>query len=158
MAATVATFFDNQGVDGTPANFDDTSGLGPPNIRFKTADDSLINTSNPIPIPTGGPNFSFWKQLYMQVVTAGGFSQINNVKFFTDNTPFGTGIVTSVGDQDPINNSGAPGSGYIVAVGVVGTSGTEMITGHSGISSKTDAFSYRCVLIHKCVTTNRDNQ
>ncbi len=140
MVATVATFFDLAGVDGTPAPGIDTSGLGPPNIRFKTADDSTIDANNPIPIPTGSPNFSFWKHLYFRV-TGGTFTQIDNVLFFTDGSNFGTGIVTSVGDQNPINNSGSQAS-YILAVGVVGTSGTEMIIGHSGISSKTDAFSF----------------
>jgi len=140
MVATVATFFDFAGSDGTPGTQQDTSGLGPPNVRFKTADDSTIDANNPIPIPTGSPNFSFWKHLYLRV-TGGTFTQIDNVKFFTDGTNFGTGIVTSVGDQNPVNNSGSQAS-YIVAVGTIGTSGTEMIAGHSGISSKTDAFSF----------------
>jgi hypothetical protein len=74
-------------------------------------------------------------------VTGGTFTQIDNVLFFTDGSNFGTGIVTSVGDQNPINNSGSQAS-YILAVGVVGTSGTEMILGHSGITTKTDAFSF----------------
>ncbi len=140
MVAIVATFFDNQGVDGTPANQDDTSGFGPPNVRFKTADDSLIDANDPIPIPVAGTNFSFWKHLYLRV-TGGTFTQIDNVKFFTDGTNFGTGIVTSVGDQNPINNSLSQAS-YILAVGTVGTTGTEMIVGHSGITSKTDAFTF----------------
>lgn len=140
MVAIVATFFDNQGVDGTPGTQQDTSGLGPPNVRFKTADDSTIDANNPIPIPTGSPNFSFWKHLYMRV-TGGTFTQIDNVKFFTDGTNFGAGIDTDVGDQNPVNNSGSQ-AGYILAVGTIGTSGTEMIAGHSGITTKTDAFTF----------------
>ena len=122
MVATVATFFDFAGVNGTPGTQQDTSGLAPVNVRFKTADDSTIDANDPIPIPGGGPNYSFWKHLYMRV-TGGTFTQINNVKFFTDGTNFGTGIVTSVGDQLPINNSGSQ-AGYVVATGTVGTTGT----------------------------------
>jgi len=140
MTAVVATFFDFAGADGAPGTQQDTSGLGPPNVRFKTADDSTIDANNPIPIPVSGSNFSFFKHLYLRV-TGGTFTQIDNVKFFTDGTNFGTGIITSVGDQNPINNSGSQAS-YILATGTVGTTGIEMIAGHSGITTKTDAFTF----------------
>ncbi len=140
MVATVATFFDFAGVNGTPGTQQDTSGLAPVNVRFKTADDSTIDANDLIPIPGAGTNYSFWKHLYMRV-TGGTFTQINNVKFFTDGTNFGTGIVTSVGDELPVNNSGSQ-AGYVVATGTVGTTGTEMVAGHAGITGKTDAFSF----------------
>lgn len=142
MVAIVATFFDFAGVDGTPGTQEDTSIVAgaPPNVRFKTADDSTIDANDPIPIPVSGSNFSFWKHLYLRV-KGGTFTQINNVLFFTDGTDFGTGIITTVGDQNPINNSGSQAS-YILAVGTPGTTGTEMIVGHSGISSKTNVFTF----------------
>src|SRR3990172_7731052 len=49
MVATVAVFVDT-GAGPTGTN---TTSLGPPNIRFKTADDVGIDANNPIPIPTG---------------------------------------------------------------------------------------------------------
>ncbi len=140
MVATVATYFDFAGVNGTPGTQEDTSGLSPVNIRFKTADDSTINASDPIPIPGGGPVYSFWKHIYMRV-TGGTFTQINNVKFFTDGSDFGTGIVTAVGDGVQVNNSGSQ-AGYVKALGTPGTTGTEMVAGHSGVASKTDVFTF----------------
>src|SRR3972149_131692 len=81
MVATVAVFVDT-GAGPTGTN---TTSLGPPNIRFKTADDAVIDANNPIPIPTGSPNRSFWKHIYLQC-TGGTFTQIDNIKFFTVGT------------------------------------------------------------------------
>lgn len=140
MVATVAVFFDFGGTDTSPATQQDTSALGPPNLRFKTADDATIDNQNPIPIPTGAANNSFWKQIYLKV-TGGTFTQIDNVKFYTDGSGFGTGITTYVGNQMPTKNSGS-NAGYEVATGTTGTSGDEIVSGHSGISAKTDAFTF----------------
>jgi hypothetical protein len=140
MVATVAVFFDFGGSNGTPATEQDTSSLGPPNLRFKTADDATIDNQNPIPIPSGTAINSFWKQIYLKV-TGGTFTQIDNVKFYTDGGGFGTGITTYVGDQLPVKNSGA-NTGYVVATGTTGTSGDAMVASHAGISAQTDAFSF----------------
>ena len=140
MVATVAVFFDFGGVDGTPATEQDTTSLGPPNLRFKTADDATIDNQNPIPIPSGTAINSFWKSIYLKV-TAGTFTQIDNVKFYTDGGGFGTGITTYLGDQLPVKNSGA-NTGYVIATGTTGTSGDAMVTSHAGISAQTDAFTF----------------
>ena len=140
MVATVAVFFDFGGTDANPATEQDTTSLGPPNLRFKTADDATIDNQNPIPIPSGVAINSFWKSIYLKV-TAGTFTQIDNVKFYTDGGGFGTGITTYVGNQLPVKNSGA-NTGYIVATGTAGTSGNAMVASHSGISAQTDAFTF----------------
>ena len=140
MVATVAVFFDNGGTNGNPSAQTDTSSLGPPNLRFKTADDATIDNQNPIPIPSGSAVNSFWKQIYLKV-TGGTFTQIDNVKFYTDGGGFGTGISTFVGDQLPTKNSGSD-AGYVVATGTVGTSGNAMVASHAGVSAQTDAFSF----------------
>lgn len=137
MVATVAVFVET-GPNATPVPTD-TSALGPPNIRFKTADDSVIDANNPIPIPTSGTNRSFWKHIFLQA-TGGTFTQIDNVKFFTDGTGFPTGITTFVGDETPTKNSGAT-TGYDQATGTIGTNGDELTT-HANITAKTDAFSF----------------
>ena len=135
MVATVAVFVDTgAGPTGT-----DTSSLGPPNIRFKTADDAVIDANNPIPIPTSGTNRSFWKHIFLKV-TGGTFTQIDNVKFFTDGTGFGTGITVFVGDETPTKNSGST-AGYDQATGTVGTTGNELTT-HAIITAKTNAFTF----------------
>lgn len=146
MVATVAVFFDFAGSDTTPGTQQDVSGLGPPNLRFKTNDNATIDSIDPIPIPATGSNFSYWKQIYLEV-TGGTFTQIDNVQFYTDGGGFGTGISTFVGDELPTKNSGSD-AGYEVATGVAGTSGDDMLdtmTGHSGLTGETDAFSFTSV-------------
>ena len=143
MVAIVDVLLDTAGTDtapGTVTNITTGGGLGPPNMRFKTADNATIDTLNPIPIPAAGTNRSFWKQIYIEV-TGGTFTQIDNVKFYTDGTGFGTGITTYVGDELPTHNSGSD-AGYEVATGTVGTTGDELVANHGGITGKTDAFSY----------------
>ena len=137
MVATVAVFVET-GPNATPVE-QDTTGLGPPNIRFKTQDDSTIDANNPIPIPSSGTNRSFWKHIFLKA-TGGTFTQIDNVKFFTDGTGFGTGITTFVGDETPTKNSGST-AGYDQATGSVGSDGDELTT-HTNITAKTDAFTF----------------
>jgi hypothetical protein len=134
MVADLSVYFDFGGTDATPGTQQDTDGLGPPNMRFKQADDATINTSNPIPIPAAGSSFSRWKQIYLKCDTAPG-TQIDNIKFYSDGGGFGTGITLNVGNQFPTKNSGT-NSGYQVA----DVSAT-MIGGHTGISTQTDVFT-----------------
>ena len=137
MVATVAVFVET-GPNATPVPTD-TTALGPPNIRFKTADDSTIDANNPIPIPASGTKRSFWKHIFLEV-TAGTFTQIDNVKFFTDGTGFGTGITVFVADETPTKNS-ASTAGYDQATGSVGDDGDELTT-HTNVTAKTDAFTF----------------
>jgi len=138
MTATVAVFVET-GLNATPVP-QDTTGLGPPNIRFKTADDSLIDANNPIPIPAGSPNLSFWKHIFLQAISPGTFTQIDNVQFYTDGTGFGTGITVNIGNETPTKNSGST-AGYDQATGTVGTTGNELTT-HTNIFGKVDAFGF----------------
>lgn len=137
MVATVAVYVET-GPNATPVAVDTTNITGsPPNIRFKTADDPTIDANNPIPIPASGTKRSFWKHMFLKA-TAGPFVQIDNVKFFTDGTGFGTGITVFIGDGDQIRNSGST-AGYDQASGMVGDDGDELTT-HSSVSTKTEAF------------------
>jgi len=140
MVADFDVFFDFGGTDATPGTQQDTDALGPPNIRWKTADDELIDVNNPVPIPTAGTNRSFWKQIYIKANTAPD-TQVDNIKFFTDGTGYGTGITLQVGDQFPVKNSGS-NAGYEVATGVVGTSGDDLVTNHAGITAVSNAFLF----------------
>jgi hypothetical protein len=139
MAATFKLYCDIGGTTDNPGTPTDCSALSP-NIRFKTADDNAINSSNPIPIPTSGTNRSYWKSVYL-LCTGSPSSQVNNVKFYTDGTGFGTGIVTYVGIQTPTHNSGAT-TGYDVAIGTPASTGEEVVLGHADITTKQDAFYY----------------
>lgn len=143
MVATMHVHFDFGGSDNAPGTQQDVDALGPPNLRFKTNDNATIDTVDPVPIVTATTKYSYWKQIYLKC-TAGTFTQIDNVKFYTDNTPFGTGIDTYCGDQLCVKNSGAS-TGYDVATGTVGDTGDRMDSGankHTDLTTRTQIFTY----------------
>ena len=136
----MSVYFDFGGTDATPGTEQDVDALGPPTVRWKTADDATIDNANPVPIPPSGTKRSFWKQIYLFCDVAPD-TQIDNLLFFTDGTGYGTGITLQVGDQFPTKNSGTD-AGYEVATGVIGDTGDEVIANHAGISAVTDAFTF----------------
>src|SRR5438132_1074246 len=139
MVATLKIYLDFGGTDGSPGTQHDTT-ADSPNVRLKTADDATIDTVNPCIIPAAGTNYSFWKSLYVKCSVAPN-TQVDNLKLYTDGAGFGTGITTYIGDQYPTKTH-ASNSGYKVATGTVGTTGTELIAGYTGITTKTDMFTY----------------
>lgn len=140
MVAVFNVMFDFGGTDTAPGTEQNVDALGPPTIRFKTADDATIDTNNPIPIPTSGTKYSYWKQIYMKCATAPS-TKVDNVRFYTDGGGFGTGITVKVGDETPTKNSGSV-AGYEVATGTPGDTGDEMVAAHAGLTGSTDAFTF----------------
>jgi len=134
MVADLSVYFDFGGSDNTPGTEQDTDALGPPNIRFKQADNATIDANDPIPIPAAGSEYSRWKQIYLYCDTAPS-TQVDNIRFYTDGTGFGTGITVNVADQFPVKNSGAD-TGYDVS------DANEVMTTHTDITSVTDAFTF----------------
>lgn len=139
MAATVSIYFDTGGTDANPASEDDIDILGPPNLRFKVADNITIDTNDPIPIPGAGIGYSYWKQIYLYCDAPDGNS-INNLRLYADGANnFGTGVDLFVGLQFPIKTN-ALNTGYEVA-----DTTDEMVAGtenHSGITSSASIFDY----------------
>lgn len=136
MAATFNVMLDTGGTDGTPGTSTNTDPLGPPNMRFKYADNALIDSNDPIPIPPSGTKYSKWKSIYLKC-TSPPNTQVNNLKFYTDGSNFGTGITVRVGQQFPTKNSGS-NTGYKVATPV----DTAILNNYSGITSVADAFTF----------------
>jgi hypothetical protein len=136
MAAVLHQFFDYGGTDGSPSS-KDVDGIGPPELKMKTADNWNIDNVNPIPKPPSGLNYSYWKQVYLECMTAPNTS-CNNFRWYTDGSGFGTGIALKIGVQFPIRTKLLK-TGYDVATGVVGESG-DVMTDHSDITSSVDAF------------------
>lgn len=134
MAAAFNVMLDTGGSDNSPGTSTNTDALGPPNIRFKQADNPTIDSNDPIPIPAAGTEYSRWKQIYLKCTTAPS-TQVDNVKFYTDGGGFGTGIALKVGDGVQVHNSGAT-TGYDVS------DANEVITNHTDVAAATDAFSY----------------
>lgn len=136
MVSTFNVMLDTGGTDQTPGSSTNTDALGPPNIRFKRADDALIDNNDPIPIPAAGTNYSKWKSIFMKCTNPPN-TQCDNFKFYTDGSNFGTGITVRVGQQFPTHNSGST-SGYKVATPV----DTAILNNYSGITSVADAFTF----------------
>lgn len=86
MAATVQ-IIEKNGAGGTAT--DKTSG----SVRFKNADNSTVDLVNPMVKPASGTDYSFEKWLRFNV-SAGTYSQITNVKAYTDGANgLGTGVL-----------------------------------------------------------------
>ena len=85
MAATVQ-IVEKNGAGGTQT--DKTSGT----IRFKNADNSTVDTSNPMVKPGAGTDYSFEKWLRFNV-SGGTYTEISNIKAYSDGANgLGTGI------------------------------------------------------------------
>jgi len=67
---------------------DKTSGT----YRFKTADDSVVDTNNRMIVPPAGSNWSFQK--FLRLNFQGTFTDVSNLNFYTDGSNgFGTGVL-----------------------------------------------------------------
>lgn len=125
------------GSDNSPGTSTNTDALGPPNIRFKRADNATIDTNNPCIVPTSGTSYSRWKQIYLKCTGAPN-TQCDNFKIYTDGAGFGTGITVNVADANPVHNSGAT-TGYDVS----DTDDQAMASGgHTDVTTVTDLFTY----------------
>lgn len=62
-------------------------------VRFKTADNATVNSSNPITIPASGSAWSYEKWLRLKIGATGPSVEISNYNFYTDGADgFGTGV------------------------------------------------------------------
>jgi len=87
MAATIQIFELNASMSG----IDKTSST----VRFKLADNTTVDTNDPITIPSTGFTRSYSKQLRLYCATAPD-TQIDNLKAYSDGSSgFGTGVVTN---------------------------------------------------------------
>jgi len=76
MAATYQ-IIEKNGAGGTPT--DKTAGA----IRFKNADNALVDTGNPMVKPAAGTDYSFEKWLRLNI-TGGSYTEISNIKIYSD--------------------------------------------------------------------------
>lgn len=120
MAATV-TIRRWTGSSGGPTKTDITSA----NTRASTSDAASPGTSDPIPVPGAGSNYSYWVTTRLSADTTPA-GTINNINWYTDGgNGFGTGVTCVGVDADS----------YVQATGTQGTSGTQLTTGnHAGLS------------------------
>lgn len=84
MAATIQI----HEMTGVEAGVDKTSGT----VRFKSADNTTVDTNDRIPVPGAGTNYSYTKQVQFYFST-GPAVDIQNLRAYTDGSNnFGTGV------------------------------------------------------------------
>lgn len=131
MAATVVINRHTGTATGSPANgttLTDISG----GTRLSYSDSPSPGTSNPIPIPAAGTNRSWWASTRLSATTT-PTTAIQNIKWFSDGTSFGTGLVC-------MGQTAAAATGYTQATGSggAGTSGTILnTTNYTALSAAT---------------------
>jgi len=115
-SATMKVFYDYGGSDTLPGTSSNITDNGINKLRFKQADNNDIDLNNPIPVPSTGTEYSYWKTIYLKCTAINEASQINNVQFYSDGAVFTdyTGITLKVGEQFPIRRSDVT-IGYDVA-------------------------------------------
>ena len=73
---------------GAAAGTDKTSGT----VRFKSADNTTVDTNDRLQVPSSGTNYSYTKQLKFYVAS-GTYTDIQNLRAYSDGANnFGTGV------------------------------------------------------------------
>lgn len=132
MTAVFDVILDIGGSDGSPGTSPTVT-----NLRFRTDDANTQDSTNPIPIVAATTKRSYWRQIYLEATTA-PTTKVDNVKWYTDGSAFGTGVTLKAGDQVPTKTS-VSDAGYEVATGTPGDTGDEMVAAHAGLTSSSDA-------------------
>ena len=136
-AATMKVYYDWGGSDGAPGTAHNVTDNGTNKVRFKQADNATIDSNNPIPVPTSGSNYSYWKHMYLLVSAAEDMTQIDNVKFYSDGAVFDSygGVDVFVATATPIKTS-AIDAGYDLA------DSATALANHGSVSVATNANNY----------------
>ncbi len=119
---------------------DKTSGT----VRFKNANNATVDLIDPLVVPGSGQEYSFEKWLRLQITDAGGFTQIDNLRAYSDGTNnFGTGIkawyaVTGT-FMDPVIPNEASDPPQSAAAGSPQENMTDFFTSTSGSPIDMDA-------------------
>ena len=123
------------------ATVQEANGAGPAyntitNCRFNTDDVYNPVSTNPIPIPGAGFNYSYWKSITLQFT--GTFTSVDNIRHYCDGTiawTLGTAGEVRRGNRDA-GVHGCPIVSYDQATGTPGTTGDDLET-HSYFSAQT---------------------
>jgi hypothetical protein len=139
MAATVI-INEYNGAGGTKT--DKTSG----SVRFKNADDANVDLISPLVVPGSGQEYSFEKWLRLEITDAGGFTQIDNLRAYSDGANgFGAGVklwyAVAGGFMQPVVPSEASDPPQSAAAGSPVENMTDLFTSSSGAPIDLDAIN-----------------
>jgi hypothetical protein len=126
MAATVTI---RRWTGAGPTKTDITSSLS----RASTSDAFNPGTSDPIPIPGAGTNYSYWVVTRLSADTS-PTGTINAIKWYADGANgFGTGVTAT----------GNTATAYTQATGTQGTTGTQLTVGnYPTVTTPVDPFTF----------------
>lgn len=145
MVATVQ-LIEKNGAGATVT--DKTSGT----IRFKTADNSTVDTNNPMVVPAASSNFSYQKWCILNCTVAPS-TQITNVRWYTSGSnPFGTGVNLWWKAVTAYATPTQPASTTGYTNGFTYTSGAPLTTG-SGTYTGTGQFGDHLVMMLEVQST-----
>ncbi len=130
MAATVII---NEYNGAGATKTDKTSGT----VRFKNADDANVDLINPLVVPGSGQEYSYEKWMRLEITDAGGFTQIDNLRAYSDGANgFGAGVklwyAVAGGYIQPVVPSEASDPPQSAAAGSPVENMTDLFTSSSG--------------------------
>jgi hypothetical protein len=97
-------------------------------LKHRTYDDYVNDATRPIPKPSSGTNYAYWKTVALYADA--GADIYSDIKVYGGGDPTWTGVVLSIGDETSDT--------YDEATGVADSSGDEMVAGHSEVTAKTN--------------------
>lgn len=112
--------------------------------RYCTSDSYNPGSANPCVVPTSGSYYSYWKHHALKLSDT--FTQINNIRWFTDGTipwTLGTGGMVGLVPRDSGDN-GCPVGNYQQSTGTAGTTGDYIkdgVNGHAYYKAQAAAFT-----------------
>jgi len=161
MVATVQ-IVEKNGTAGTNTQKD--SGT----VRFKNADNSTVNTSDPMVVPTAGSDYSYEKWLRLKVTVAPD-TNLTNLKCYSDGsigfgtgvTPYAKAVATYATPSQPTTIAGyatlaSYTSGSALDLGTAAVTGTGEKGSHAVLMLKVDSTASAGTLTAEQITFSYD--
>jgi hypothetical protein len=117
-------------------------------VRLFTADQatsqSTAQITYPVPIPTSGYNYSYWKHVCLDI--SGSFTKVDNIRHYSDGAigwHYGSGGCLYMGNLDSgqvgcgVDENNSHTNNYVQATGTAGTTGDNLANNHTFYSGQT---------------------
>lgn len=114
-------------------------------VRFKNADNASVDSNNKMVVPTSGSDFSFDK--WLRANASGTFTSIENLRFYTAGSAFGTGVLLWSKSQASYSTpvEATANTGYNNAFSY--TSGSSLLLGAGPFTATGDFGSYLVLMM-----------
>ena len=103
-------------------------------LKHRTDDDYTNDTTHPIPKPSAGSNYGYWKHIALYDAAGNNTDIFSDIKIYgTD--PSWTSVTLYVGDET------FDVASYDQATGTINETGDELVTAHAAVTAKTNFWS-----------------